>query len=184
MYKLLTLFLLLFINILLFAQNDTNNIIIENYKIKNIGKLFKKAVILNNSYDNVKHLYFFYGIDSIIEPYTPTIYDIRNAELIFYKKYNINYLNSNHIDYYEITVNVRKKYINYYRQYIGMITMNNEKIIFVQLLNFKNKFKAKKYFKNWDKELILGTGNFYEKNCDWYLINISKGILYSERIRP
>jgi hypothetical protein len=184
MYKLLTLFLLLFINILLFAQNDTNNLIIENYKIKKIGKLFKKAVILNNSYDNVKHLYFFYGIDSIVEPYTPTRSDIRDAEFIFYKKYNINYLNSNHIDYFEITLNVRKKYLNYYRQYIGMITINKEKIIFVKLLNFNNRLEAKKYFKNWDKELINGTGKFYEKNCRRYLINISKGILYSERIRP
>lgn len=59
----------------------------------------------------------------------------------------------------------------YNRQYIGFIR-NNSEYLMIYLMNFKNKRLAKEYFNNYEKEVILGLGEFYERNAILYKFNI------------
>lgn len=75
-------------------------------------------------------------------------------------------------------VNAAKRYKHYYRQYAGFINFNNEKIIFIGLLNFKHTRKSAKHFRNWENEIIVGFGEFYEKNSNMIFINIPSETIF------
>lgn len=177
-------FLLLMLTInfqLIYSQADTTNILLNKFVIKTLKgreKIFEKAVILNNSFQYVREAYIYLNIDSFVYSYSPSKSEILEAELLFYTKYNLVMMSSNKVVGFELKPKVRKYFLKHYRQYIGLINSKNEKLIFVQFLNFKNKRKAKKYFKYWDKTLVNGTGSFYEENTQTYIINITQNILY------
>lgn len=60
---------------------------------------------------------------------------------------------------------------NYTRQYYGFIGSDNDKWAIVNLLNFKGI--NKEYYPNWESELILGLGDFYEINTRRFYVNIT-----------
>lgn len=116
------------------------------------------------------------------KPYTPTIKDITNAENILFDKYyshRISLLERFGIDKKEIKKKykspnkVKKKFYKHYRQYVGYINKNKDTIIYVGLFNFYCKKRAKKYFEGWDKVVFLGSGKYYERNQESYLINLT-----------
>lgn len=50
------------------------------------------------------------------------------------------------------------------RQYIGYVDTNNNKILIINLLKDLGIKKNRHYYKNWEKEFIIGFGELYEKN--------------------
>jgi hypothetical protein len=42
------------------------------------------------------------------------------------------------------------------------------------MLNFKNKKEANSHFETWKENLILGNGDWYYANQEYFLYNISK----------
>lgn len=120
-------------------------------------------------------------------PYTPTIEDVKKVEnflLQNYYEYWVNFYRA--FDYddrlinkllkskYKNPENVKKKYKKYNRQYIGYINSSNDTIIYIGLLNFRNKRKAEYYFEGWREQIIFGFGDFYQENQRNYRFNISK----------
>ncbi len=121
------------------------------------------------------------------EPYTPTIEDIKNAEIFLfnnYYDYRVKILS--HFNYdkvlieklvkskYKESKKVQKKFCKFNRQYTGYINSSNDTIIYIGLLNFSNRKRAEHHFENWEKQILVGFGDFYEKNQEFYNINISK----------
>lgn len=92
-----------------------------------------------------------------------------------YKKNQLNHFNSNYnIARFENPKNFKKNFKNYNRQYSGFVDQSNDTIIYVGMLNFKNKKKANSYFERWKEILILGSGDWYYANQEYFLYNISK----------
>tara|TARA_R110002049_G_scaffold225046_1_gene396891 strand:+ start:1003 stop:1533 length:531 start_codon:yes stop_codon:yes gene_type:complete len=121
------------------------------------------------------------------KPYTPTIEDIKKAEnFLFDNYYQYKVKVFRHFNYDENLINkllkpkykkaqkVKKKFCKYNRQYAGYINSSNDTIIYIGLLNFSNKKKAEQQFNGWQEKILIGFGDFYEKNQDFYNINISK----------
>ena len=148
----------------------------------------QKTILLTNHYcgegivfnDNVK--YPFQEKD-YAEFYYPNIDDIKNAENILFKNYynhKIEILNYFKLKDEKINPknknpnNVKKKFLKYNRQYIGYLNNRNEIIVYIGLLNFSNKKKAIKYFENWKENIIAGSGGFYNKNQEYFVINLTK----------
>lgn len=128
-----------------------------------------------------------FAIDDYYKSYTPTTSDIIKAEKILfenYYSYRTNVLK--HFKYDEVLIkkylkekyknpkNVKKKYKHYNRQYLGYITNTNDTIVYIGLLNFKNKKKAEEHFQNWKERIIVGFGDFSNKNIDFYNVNLTK----------
>jgi hypothetical protein len=87
--------------------------------------------------------------------YTPTVEDIRDAELILVKKYD-SLENS--------TVDVKTFYSKWVRHYIGFVDSNDNKNIIVQLINNSNRKKVKKLLgDNWEDRFIgMYSDSFYK----------------------
>ena len=120
------------------------------------------------------------------KPYTPSIEEIKKAEqFLFDNYYEYKVKVFEHFEYdkklidkllktkYKNPEKVKKKFCRYNRQYAGYISSSNDTIIYVGLLNFSNKKKAKKQFEGWQKKLLIGFGEYYEKNQEFYNINLS-----------
>ncbi len=69
---------------------------------------------------------------------------------------------------------LKKKLKCYNRQYLGFVNRQNDHIIFVQFLNFKNKRKAEAEFVGWKEQIIIGFGKFYEANTLRVTVNLSR----------
>jgi hypothetical protein len=112
--------------------------------------------------------------------FTPTFSDIIMAENLFLERYNQDIVNDPNYKGFEDSTDVRSKYANYSRQYVGYIDINGQKNIIIQFLNFDIKEdEKKKYFPNWEKWFINGSGGFYEINIRIFLINIdSKSLCF------
>ncbi|MFN3753918.1 hypothetical protein [Flavobacterium sp.] len=118
-----------------------------------------------------------------VKPYSPKIKDIEKVEefiAVNYYEYKQNILDSFKITKYRIDKkfknpkNVLKKFHKYNRQYAGFINKANDTIIYVGVLNFADKKKAEKYFEHWKEMILLGNQGFYDKNQDYFNINISR----------
>lgn len=76
-----------------------------------------------------------------------------------------------------IIKNPKKYFRHYYRQYVGYVNVTGDSIVVVNLLNFKNKIKAKKLFYDWKYYLNDGVGGSYEKNRDVFVLNLNKNCI-------
>lgn len=117
------------------------------------------------------------------EPYTPTILDIKKAEDILFKDYYTYRVNI--LSYFKQdvkTVNqkfknpdkVKKYFWKYNRQYLGYVNTSNDTVIYIGLLNFKNKKKAQENFKGWKQKILFGVGDYYYENQIMIEINLTK----------
>lgn len=122
------------------------------------------------------------------EGYTPTIEDIRKAELFLFNNfytYEVNVLK--HFKYKDEQIDkiikpkfknpkkVIKKFCKYNRQYAGYINKSNDTVLYIGLFNFSKKKKAEEKFFNWKNKIFLGSGDYYQKNQEFYTINLSRG---------
>ena len=89
------------------------------------------------------------------QKFTPTVEEVLLAEKLLSEQYNNAYEQFPALEHYtRRSVNTNKKFKRYYRQYVGFYNAKGEKIIFIHLMNFRNKKKAGQMFGNWTKEVI------------------------------
>ncbi|QMU66223.1 MAG: hypothetical protein GKR88_19375 [Flavobacteriaceae bacterium] len=132
-------------------------------KIISLSSYFKgKGVIFEKEYKSL------IDIKDYEKSFTPSLEEIKIVENLFLKKIESKR---------KIKKTPKKEFYNYYRQYLGYINSNQEKVIMVNMLNFNKKSKAKRMFENWDKDYVLGFGEFYEENQFIYTINLLKKTL-------
>lgn len=112
-------------------------------------------------------------LQHVKERMTPTKDQVKQAEQIFIEKYNSTMGNDPRVLGFKPVEDVKNKFREYNRQYLGYIDQNGDKVILIQLLNFENRRKAKKNFPNWQNEFITGFGDFYERNVTIFTVNIS-----------
>lgn len=74
-------------------------------------------------------------------------------------------------------IDIKNKYKFYNRQYVGYKNDKGDTIVFVYLMNFRNKRKANLHFNNWKEDVYIGFGEFYENNTDSFYINLDKKII-------
>jgi hypothetical protein len=98
---------------------------------------------------------------------TPTLLDVKEAELILDSVIDIHYKNDL-LKKNEFKNKVRK--CN--RQYFGFSTKSNEKIIEIYLFNFEDP-RSIVVFEGWDRSCILSTEDFFWTNVRIYSINIT-----------
>lgn len=126
-----------------------------------------------------------------IEKTTPNMGKLREAETIlkedlynYYKKiidggrfyFNIHNTKTekDSIDQlYKFIENEKEKIREYYRYYMSYLNNKGEEILVINLFNLITT-EAKKIFANWQNEYIFGTGDFFEENTRFYLINLTK----------
>jgi hypothetical protein len=122
-----------------------------------------------------------YNLGSPMPTFTPSINQIIRAEKIMHENYH-NY-EMMIIDSLKLTGESDLKssnpktfishFRNYNRQYSGYIDENKDSIIFIGLLNFKNKKRIKPYFDNWKEEIFLCSGSFCQKNFRLCKVNLT-----------
>lgn len=158
MNKLILPLLILFIPLIGFSQS----------KIISLEEYYSgKGVIFNKEYMSLLE------IKDLKKAYTPTIDDVKKVETIFLNKYNSERGKQNLTK----VNNPKKHFCKYNRQYLGYIDSNGDTIVIVNMLNFKNKSKAKKNFENWESEFIVAFGKYYEKNKFLFKVNLNKSTL-------
>lgn len=82
--------------------------------------------------------------------FTPTKAEVRKSEKILIADYE-RYSKEKGFNTIE---NIKDYYWKFNRQYFGYINNNDEKLLVINLLNFKNKFQVYQYFKDWKKRYI------------------------------
>lgn len=114
---------------------------------------------------------------------TPTVEQIKRSETILfnnYYNYEINLCKKFNSDTtfiktkYRKPNKVKKRFRKYYRQYAGFINTEKDTIIFIRLMNFSNKKRAKENFSNWDKFISSGSGGWYLNNEERFFIDLTK----------
>lgn len=106
--------------------------------------------------------------------FTPTESDVIAAEKIFFEKY-AEYAKK---EYGWKIKNVKRKFWKYNRQYFGLKDNKGNIYIHINLLSFRSKRKAKEYFPGWDKMYFVGFGEFYERNVNTVLVDITNKRVY------
>ena len=102
--------------------------------------------------------------------------DIANVDSIFRSRYNIDLYGRN-IAWFEQLEDVAEHYKYYNRQYLGYTNGTEEIKVLISLLNFKDRRRAKEKFSSWEKEIVVGFGEFYELNTKRFEVNLAEGSL-------
>lgn len=161
--------LLFLFSFLCYSQDISELIVLEDY-YKEVGVIFK---------ENYKPPF---QISNYKESFTPSKEQIIDVENILVEQYNLskkelidnlNKKSEETFKYPKHVKNVKKKLCKYKRQYVGYYTTEGDIIISINLLNFKNKNKAKEYFPNWKDEYIIGLDGFYYDNIEYFSVNLS-----------
>lgn len=102
-------------------------------------------------------------IDDLNKRFTPRLEEVWQAEqLLRQQGYNID-----------------DKYQGFYRQYVGYVNNESERIVLMNLLNFADKQEVEYHYDYgcWTSELVIGFGGFYEENTIRYKANLAKNEL-------
>ncbi|WDF79977.1 hypothetical protein PQ469_08160 [Mucilaginibacter sp. KACC 22773] len=106
--------------------------------------------------------------------FTPTIGDIKEAELaLTHISKHPQIIDGKKLYGRKVLADVTPGFSNYKRQYVGYINVENQKVLLINILNFKNRTEAKEYFKNWEHHFIMGFDGFYEYNYTDFRFNLS-----------
>ena len=101
----------------------------------------QKGVVFTEDYD------LKIDLGDIRERYTPSIDEIKNAELIFFR------------DYATVTkqsINTKEYFCNYLRQYVGYIDNKGSKKLMMQLIDNSKPRKMKRLLgKNWENKYVV-----------------------------
>lgn len=141
------------------CKNDSSIIQIKAF-YNGYGKIFRHESEYNVDYFGNKLPHSF---PDYVKDYELSYDEIIEVELLLKENPAI-------YTHYHINGNLK----SYYRQYISYINYLDDVIVEVNLMNFKNKRKAKKYFSLWNKSLSDGNGHFYRVNHRTITINLSK----------
>jgi len=105
--------------------------------------------------------------------FTPVKGEINEAEIALNKIWDKVNLYGKSKYARNILVNVTPYFANYKRQYFGYKNDHNQKVIFINLLNFADKKEANKYLSNWKSKFIVGFDGFYEHNTAGFSFNLA-----------
>jgi hypothetical protein len=154
--------IILFLSPSVFSQNaDT----IKHYEAICLKDYYNQTgIIFKDSYD--PHI----DIPDMKERYTPTLDDVKNAEIIFQRDYG-KLTNQN--------TEIKTYYANFVRQYIGYLDTVGNKIIKIYLTDNSNKRKTKRILgKNWELKYHVDLSEKF--TYAWDVVNIN---LTSESIK-
>lgn len=108
------------------------------------------------------------------EKFTPVEHEIDETEAALAKLYEQPTIISGHKLYGgKALVDVTPGFSNYKRQYAGYINDKKQKIVCVNILNFRNKKEAEQHFRNWKHRFFIGFDGFYEHNYTCFGYNLS-----------
>lgn len=99
--------------------------------------------------------------------------EVERTEEILLGSIKKSFLNHPNLDW-PYTKSPKQVFWKHNRQYYGYRTLQNDTIVVVNLLNFKNRKKAKRLFSDWKSEFVIGTGKPYEQNMLTLEINLTK----------
>jgi len=152
--------LIIFFGIYLcFTGNSQNNLI-------KLPKYYKGyGVILSDS------AYVPYQIDTLKRIDLSTD-DAKSVENIFLNQYNKAMQTDSRVFDFKSVKNVKKYFFKYNRQYLGFRNSKGEKIVLLNLLNFKQCKKARINFIDLETKYMRGFGKFYEENSIEFLLNL------------
>lgn len=163
MMKFFMIFFMLFV-----INTDTQVIKLPQY-YKGQGVIFDKGTLyIAKDEDYLEPVQI--NIKNAIEVEELFLKQYYYRQIYFDKKFN-QPLTSN--KYHEPKY-VKNKFRRYNRQYYGYLNKDHDTIVFLGLLNFKNKKIVKEYFYLWKEELIFGSGDIIYENRKLFWINISK----------
>jgi len=149
-----------------FINNDSSLIRIKGLYSCGYGKIFDTTYVWDDLLDSYK------------SSSNLTTEEIIEAEEIMINNYNEVLEKDLRFDYINPKVKDPKRHLKYYyRQYVGYINDEGEKMIFIHLLNFRNKKKAEKYFSGWKNDIKIGVGSFYDKNQKFFIVNLENKTL-------
>lgn len=150
----------------------------EKPEIIKLPKYYNGEGIIFTKYHNNSSLSF----SEKQTAFKPNLNQIIRAEEIFINNYP--YYRKVISEQYKLTgkfdiesnkpLKIKKYFKKYNRQYSGYVDSENDSIIFVGMLNFKDLKNADFHFETWKEQIIFGSGKFYEKNHRFYYINLKK----------
>ena len=107
--------------------------------------------------------------------FTPDVTQIRSAEIVFVNQYDSLW----GIDPKGAgRKSTRIRFKKWRRNYIGYIDQNGDKIVLMQLVNFRNNKDGLRHYSSWGKEFEIGLGGWYESNqSPLILVNITRSNL-------
>lgn len=153
----------------------------ENSKIIKMDDYFRyESVVFSENYKAP------FQITNLKNSFTPTESQLKEAEKLLKEQYNLSKrkivdslskAGREGLKYPDEVKNVRKKLCKYRRQYIGYVNKQNDTIISINLLNFKKRRKAEKYFIDWKTSYIVGFDGFYYENMEYFDANLTKNEL-------
>lgn len=162
----------IFVLILVIMFSDKlNNIDIQtkNFQKVKLKEFYNGAgIIFPEEYNLI------FEVPNLEKRFTPKVDDLKIAESLLCDQYNNAYTSDQRTIKFEVVENVRRKFRNYNRQYIGYINQDQERVILIHLLNFSSKKNIRRHFQNWENEYIIGFGDFYEKNVVTFKANLTK----------
>lgn len=102
-------------------------------------------------------------IGRMVGRFTPEIQHIVKGETIFKKNLIALAKTDSSIDFDTSLKITNNKYRTYNRYYVGYTNQQGQKILEIYLFNYRSR-SAKKRFSRWEKDVILGAGDFWEEN--------------------
>jgi hypothetical protein len=101
---------------------------------------------------------------------------IKEIEKIFIEQHNEVLKNDPRVsEELKYKNDVEKQYKKYYRQYLGFESDKGD--LCAKILLLKRSGEGRKYFDCFDKVMVMGHGEFYEKNQRMFIVNISQSKL-------
>lgn len=146
----------------LFAQGNCFEVELNNY-YKYSGNIFKAEYRP------------WFEISESKERYTPSEDDIIKAENIFLNTYNEK--DDKQLVNFKEGKSYKRKYYKWRRNYLGYLDGDGNKVIIIHLINFTHRKKASAKYEEWGKEIIIGYGEWFEKNQLITYINITTKIV-------
>jgi len=139
--------------------------------IKNIAGNDTTFYIKSKYYDGVIFPVSYKDTDPKIA-FLPSANEIKESEISLAKIYNqVNLLGGKY--FRNMIVDVSPHFANYKRQYFGYVNDKGQRVVYINLLNFKNKEDVNKYLTNWKHKFIVGYDGFFEHSMAQFSYNLA-----------
>lgn len=110
-------------------------------------------------------------IGRMVGRFAPEIQHIVKGETIFKNNLIALAMTDSSIDFDASLKITNNKYRTYNRYYVGYTNQQGQKILEIYLFNYRSR-AAKKQFSGWEKDVILGAGDFWEQNTWSVFVNL------------
>jgi hypothetical protein len=128
-----------------------------------------EGVIFSQSYKPS----FYLGEELLENRFTPNREEVAEAERELVLQLNETLQKDQKVYGFKDNMNVKKFLRGRKRQYLGYISNKGQKMVFIQLLNFKHTIITPSPFRGWQEGIIVGFGAFYERHLNRYQYNLT-----------